>query len=121
VTRFSDYLADMQERGSKFLDRLGRGRRASAHVRTILGDSVVDTYNQAQVLRARGTGATAMLVHDALLGDTDEPCETANGQTWSPAYAQTHLKQHPNCTREFTVLRHGDERDLDRVEGMEET
>jgi len=116
VSRFSEYLTELRERGARFLDRLGRGRRASAHVRTILGDSVVDTYNGAQLIRGRVLGSAGVLVHDALLGDTDEPCETADGQRWSLAHAMANKKEHPNCTREFTLVQPGDTRELDRVE-----
>lgn len=115
MSRFSDFLSDLKERGAKFLDRLSRGRRASAHARTILGDAVVDTYNSAQLIRGRAIGSPGARVHDALLGDTDDACEKADGQTWSLSVALANKREHPNCTREFDLLTPGDTRTLDRT------
>lgn len=115
--RFDDFLAALKERGTKFLNRLNRGTRASAHVRTVLGDAVVDAYNAAQLYRGAAMGCHGVLVQDALLGpETDEPCLRADGELWSIRYALAHKKEHPNCTREFILLSPEDGRALDRVD-----
>jgi len=114
MSRFSDFVAAIRERGTRFLDKLGRGRSAAEHARTVLQDAVVDTYNGAQLVRAAALGSPGVTVADALLGDTDEECETADSQKWSIAYALANKKEHPNCTRSFTALKPGDPSLLDR-------
>ena len=108
MSRLSDFIAAIRERGTRFLDKLGRGRSAADHARTVLQDAVVDTYNGAQLIRAAALGSPGVSVSDALLGDTDEECERADGQKWSIAYALANKKEHPNCTRSFAVLKPGD-------------
>ena len=45
---------------------------------------------------------TGVLVSDGL--EHDEPCITADGQVWTFEYAMDHLKQHPDCVREFSYV-----------------
>ena len=55
----------------------------------------------------RSVNYTHVRVFDAQLGDTDSPCEIANGQTWTYERADAEPLQHPNCTRSFAPVRVG--------------
>lgn len=111
--RFEEFLAELGERGVRFRDRRQRGVRASGLVRTLGGDAIVDAWNSSQIALGQEIGCPGVEVRDALYGDTDEPCMRADGQLWSLAHAMANKKEHPNCTREFTLMEPGDARVLD--------
>jgi HK97 family phage portal protein len=49
-------------------------------------------------------GVAKVGVLDDGLGDDDEPCQVANGQTWTLEQAQENPLEHPNCTRCFFAV-----------------
>jgi hypothetical protein len=59
-------------------------------------------YNVGTLDIAEANGMTSVLVSDG--DDTDEPCVTANGQTWSVAKARDNILEHPNCRRAFVPV-----------------
>lgn len=55
-------------------------------------------YNDAIIDQAEADGKK-LLIHDALLGETDEECEIRDGKVVTPEEARTiKPKLHPNCT-----------------------
>lgn len=70
-------------------------------------------WNNAGIETARQGGATGVRVFD---GDHDKDCVEADGQTWSFAYAEAHLLQHPNCVRSFSPTM---DDELDKTNGDE--
>lgn len=113
MSRATDHEELLRRRGARFRDRQQRGVRASGLVRTLGGDAVVDAYNHSLLIVGQAQGAPGVEVHDALYGDTDEPCMRADGQRWSIAHAMANEKEHPNCTREFVLMFPDDTRALD--------
>jgi hypothetical protein len=46
-----------------------------------------------------------LLIRDARLGDTDEPCENVNGRYATVRWIRRHPLEHPNCTRQAIPTR----------------
>lgn len=59
-------------------------------------------YNIGTLDIAEANGMSHVLVSDG--DDTDEPCVTANGQTWTLDEARGNTLEHPNCRRAFVPI-----------------
>jgi HK97 family phage portal protein len=75
-------------------------QRARMIARTELGWA----QNIATTGRYWEAGVAKVGVLDNGLDDDDEPCQIANGQTWSLQEAQDNPLEHPNCTRCFFAV-----------------
>lgn len=104
----------LEARGVRFVDRAGRGWDLERYARTVLVTHCVAARNYATALSALEVGSPGVRIRDALSGDTDVPCEEADGQVWSAAYFLAHLYEHPLCTREGTPVPPGTPVELDR-------
>ena len=74
-------------------------RTETAVTRNRLGADVVDRRNQQQRTLGYLPGDWALMVEDARLGPTDEPCEEVDGKIATPLWARRNPVEHPNCTR----------------------
>ena len=80
----------------------GRFRTSAIRARVIARTETKWAQNQSSIaVYRRGGNWRASRVTDAQLGESDEPCNTANGQVWSFERADNNPLQHPNCTRSF--------------------
>ena len=113
LTQLEDFASEMKDRGIKFTDRGGRKWRPEAYAETILRTHVASILNAGHLNKAIEMGSRAVRVFDGGPGDVDEPCKRANRQTWSLAYAATHMLEHPNCRRSFAALPKGSEGEMD--------
>jgi hypothetical protein len=109
-----DVAEDMERRGVRFVDDLGRRWGSGNYARMVMRTKTIETRNRAHLSRSAELGSPGVLVTDGRGGDTDQPCMDANGEYWSNAYAAAHLLEHPNCTRTFTPLPRDWEGTLDR-------
>ena len=83
------FEAEMLERGVSFIDRGGRKWNPRAYAEMTLRDATTDVSNEANLNTAAELGSPGVRVFDSGPGDTDEPCERANGQAWSLACCQS--------------------------------
>lgn len=104
VPQAADMAREMEERGIAFTDRSGRRWKPRDYARMVLRTQSVEASNSANLTTAGQLGSPGVRVSDGGPGDTDEPCQQANGQKWGTAYALANKLEHPNCRRAFAPL-----------------
>ncbi len=95
---------DLNERGVSFVDKGGRRWKPRDYATMVLRTHTVSVSNEANLNSSAELGSPGVRVFDGGPGDVDEPCQQANGQRWSLAYARANRLEHPNCRRAFAPL-----------------
>jgi hypothetical protein len=106
---------EMREEGIAFTDRRGRRWQPSKYARMTLLTHTAVILNAGNLNTAISLGSPGVAVSDGGPGDVDEPCERANGQTWSLPVAVANPIEHPNCRRAFAPLPRSWRGELDRA------
>lgn len=68
---------------------------------TIGMTEAVESYNEATLIIAEDLGHEEVFVIDGR--DDDEPCKSADGQTWTIEHARKNRTEHPRCRRAFLL------------------
>jgi hypothetical protein len=114
MARVPDFRAEAEEHAIAFTDRRGRRWGMRSYAEMLLRTHSAVILNAGSLNAAIELGSPGVKVSDGGPGDVDEPCRRANGQTWSLAYALTHVIEHPQCRRAFAPLPRGWRGTLDR-------
>jgi HK97 family phage portal protein len=69
------------------------------HAATVALTEATHVYNESVLTVAEESGYGYVYVFDG--DEHDEPCELANGQTWTIERARENRLEHPNCRRAF--------------------
>jgi hypothetical protein len=100
-------ILKLQQHGSSAADftkaiQVGIQKWTDGRAKTVALTEATRAYNEGTIQVAEANGITDLLVSDG--ADHDEPCRTANGQTWNLEQAREALIEHPNCRRAFVPL-----------------
>lgn len=72
------------------------------HAETVSLTELTHAYNEGTLTVGEMLGHTHVAVFDG--DDHDEPCQEANGQTWTIEHARDNRLEHPRCRRAFSLV-----------------